>query len=121
MIAPKLYFKKPTRREGKRYVNGHLVIRFGFASSDNRGPGYYAITRDLSVFFVPTGSYDFHATLVCKGKPDEKKACDSAKDSRRCGRWLWTPAATQRGLAMLYAEIRKDWESKCRPKESASR
>lgn len=116
MNAPKLKFQKPRVREGKRHVNGEPVIRFGFSPySDNRGPGYYAITQSLGAYFVPSGKYDWQAEFICKFEQEAPRTLDAREDARRRGRFLWTSAAKQRSLAKLYLILRKDWEARCTP------
>lgn len=114
MNAPKLKFQKPTVREGKRHVNGEVVIRFGFSPySDNRGPGYYAITQSLGAYFVPSGKCDWQAEFVCKAELEAPRPLDAFEGSRRRGRFLWTSSAKQRSLSKLYLILRKDWEARC--------
>lgn len=121
MSVPRLRFQKPLVSSGKRYVKGNLIIRFGGAAGgDGQGPGYYAITRDLEVYFVPNGRHEWHAEFVCKTQQDAEKSSDSYEDSRRRGRWLWTPVSKQRALAKLYKALRKDWELRCGSKEVQS-
>lgn len=117
---PKLYFQKPRVREEKRHIGGREVIRYGFATPLNPGPGEYAITRGLEAYFIQSGKSDRQAEFVCKVDRDAEKPFDQYENQQRMGRHLWTPVEVQRSLEKLYKILRKDWEARCIKKKCDS-